>query len=1408
MSDSVKVRGSIAPKSQAWPCLALALVSLLALSATVGLGADAVVFGPERYTRATGQPVAVTKTFQVANATRTFALRLTNHGVTSAVISVNERSVLAPDDFKGSNTANATLTRAVTLVTGQNTLVVELRGQPGTWLSIEIVATNVDVTPPVITTAITPAPNANGWNRTNVTVSFTCADTGSGVASCPAPVTVSAEGANHTVRGTATDKAGNSAAAAVTVNIDKTPPVVEAARVPAAGATGWNNEMVVVSFAAADALSGVVPSSVTSPVTLSSDGANQSATGHATDRAGNVGSATLTSIKIDRTRPTITVALTPAPNAAGIYTSAVTAHFTCADGGSGIATCPSDQIVTTPGVNQTVSGTTTDRAGNTATVTSNRFTIQPVVNRPPVVSAGPDQTITLPAGATLNGSVTDDGLPKSSRDESGRRGDRDDRDRDRDGRDRDGYDRDGYDRGGRDRDGRDRDGRDREGRDRDGYDRDGYDRDGCDRNGYDRNGRHHGHEHDRDNDGSATLTSMWSQVSGPGTARLARPSSPVTTVTFDRPGTYVLRLTASDSALSASSDVTITVKPAVTNQPPVVTAGPDQTVTLPAAAALNGSVTDDGLPAGSVLTSTWTKVSGPGTVTFADAAKPATTATFDQAGTYVLRLAGNDSVLTASAEVTISVKPTVTNQPPVVSAGSDQTIVLPAAAILSGSVTDDGLPSGGTLTSAWTKVSGPGTVTFGSVTNPATTAAFDQPGTYVLRLTGDDSALTASAQVTIVASAMNTPPIVSAGSEQTITLPAAAALGGSVTDDGLPSSGTLTSAWTKVSGAGSVTFGSTTTPATSATFDQPGTYVLRLTADDGELTASADVTVVVNAPTVVPIVTAGPDQTTPISTPVTLAGTATATGLPAGSTLTYRWTKVSGPGTVTFGDAASLTTTATFDQPGTYVLRLTTTHANASASADVTIVVTLTNAPPVVTAGPDQEITLPAQAALNGSVTDDGLPANGGLTKAWSKVSGPGVVTLADAASPATAAAFDQPGTYVLRLTGNDSALTASADVTITVKRANATPVASAGIARAAVVGEPVSFDATSSSDPDGDPLVYEWAFGDGATATGATATHAYASSGLFTARLTVTDPRGASAVAEVTVTIGLPNQAPVANAGGPYRGEVDVQLTFDGSGSSDPEGQALTYAWAFGDGTFGSGSHPSHLYTSAETFTVTVTVTDPAGASRTAVTTAQIDAAPDRAPPTIVLSAPRQAFPGAKVLVSAQVSDNIKVAAVRFDVDGANPIELTAPPYRREIEIPAIAAPGTTLRVNGTATDSSGNSAAATVSITVTAQADSESPSLTLHAPEEIAPGVSMTLSATAADNVGVISVSFLVNGQPVSADLEPPYETTFAVPLDASVGSTLALMAQAEDAAGNRTTTARTVNVVQTADTTDPAV
>ncbi len=123
---------------------------------------------------------------------------------------------------------------------------------------VHTVAVGIDKTPPSIIASVSGQPNQYGWYSGDVTVTFTCADAVSGVASCSDPVVVSAEGAGQVIAGTAVDKAGNRAETSVTVNIDKTAPVVDLSAAPG---LLWppNHKMidVLVSGGSSDSLSGI-----------------------------------------------------------------------------------------------------------------------------------------------------------------------------------------------------------------------------------------------------------------------------------------------------------------------------------------------------------------------------------------------------------------------------------------------------------------------------------------------------------------------------------------------------------------------------------------------------------------------------------------------------------------------------------------------------------------------------------------------------------------------------------------------------------------------------------------------------------------------------------------------------------------------------------------------------------------------------------------------------------------------------------------------------------------------------------------------------------------------------------------------------------------------------------------------
>ena len=248
----------------------------------------------------------------------------------------------------------------------------------------------VDKTAPTITYVGRTVPNAAGWNDTNVTLNWTCADSLSGSVSSTVSQIISTEGTNQSATGTCTGNTGNSASDTQGgVNIDKTAPTITYAGRTTPNAAGWNNTNVTLTWTCADSLSGPVSGSVSQ--TISTEGANESATGTCTDNAGNSAGDTQVDVNIDKTAPPITYSGRTAPNAAGWNNTNVTLNWTCADSLSGPVSGSVSQTISTEGANQSATGTCTDNAGNSAGDTQGGVNID---KTPPAI------TVTSPTAAS------------------------------------------------------------------------------------------------------------------------------------------------------------------------------------------------------------------------------------------------------------------------------------------------------------------------------------------------------------------------------------------------------------------------------------------------------------------------------------------------------------------------------------------------------------------------------------------------------------------------------------------------------------------------------------------------------------------------------------------------------------------------------------------------------------------------------------------------------------------------------------------------------------------------------------------------------------------------------------------------------------------------------------------------
>jgi hypothetical protein len=234
------------------------------------------------------------------------------------------------------------------------------------------VALKWDNIAPTVTHTLSPAANADGWTRADTTVTFSAKDDdrGSGVASVTDPVTLTGETAGTTVSGSAADVAGNVGTDSATVRLDRTAPGITGAITGGIlGHDGWYTSPVTVGFTCSDALSGLA--TCPDPVVLTSNGDANAATGRAVDRAGNTGSVTVSGIKIDQEKPTLTTADVNVQG--GSFTLGTTPQATCTarDSVSGVASCT---VVVTGGNANGVgtfgyTATATDNAGNTTVLT-------------------------------------------------------------------------------------------------------------------------------------------------------------------------------------------------------------------------------------------------------------------------------------------------------------------------------------------------------------------------------------------------------------------------------------------------------------------------------------------------------------------------------------------------------------------------------------------------------------------------------------------------------------------------------------------------------------------------------------------------------------------------------------------------------------------------------------------------------------------------------------------------------------------------------------------------------------------------------------------------------------------------------------------------------------------------------
>jgi hypothetical protein len=243
-------------------------------------------------------------------------------------------------------------------------------------------------------------------------------------------------------------------------------------------------------------------------------------------------------------------------------------------------------------------------------------------------------------------------------------------------------------------------------------------------------------------------------------------------------------------------------------------------------------------------------------------------------------------------------------------------------------------------------------------------------------------------------------------------------------------------------------------------------------------------------------------------------------------------------------------------------------------SLDAQKLQSIANRSPIAHAGSDQSVNEGTTVMLDGSGSSD--PQNLPLQFTWSQVSGPQVtLNLSDPVHPTfLAPAVSASGaTLSFQLVVSDSQMSSTPTiVNITVKHVNHPPIASVGPDQSVAEASLVTLDGSASYDPDADLLTYLWSQIAGPTVTLSDPKDAKPTflaplvdptGAILSFQLTVTDPSGSSSNATMKVNVTNVNHPPAANAGPDQTVNTGTKVQLDGTASSDPDSDPLTFTWS-----------------------------------------------------------------------------------------------------------------------------------------------------------------------------------------------------------------------------------------------------
>ncbi|MES2798586.1 MAG: gliding motility-associated C-terminal domain-containing protein [Bacteroidota bacterium] len=525
----------------------------------------------------------------------------------------------------------------------------------------------------------------------------------------------------------------------------------------------------------------------------------------------------------------------------------------------------------------------------------------------------------------------------------------------------------------------------------------------------------------------------------------------------------------------------------------------------------------------------------------------------------------------ASASVTINPVPTAPTAPII------GTVTQPTCATPTGTINLSGLPASGT----WTITGSPsGTATGTGTTTSITGLA---PGSYTFTVTQTGCTSSASTSTTI----NPVPSTPTAPINGTVTQPTCATPTGSINLSGLPTSGTWTITGTP---SGTLTGTGSTSSMTGLT---PGNYTF--TVEQAGCTSPASTSVTINAAPNVP--TAPVIGTITQPTCASSTGSINLSGLPASGT----WTITGSPS----GSATGTGTTGSITglAPGSYTFTVTnaagcTSTASTSATVDP---VPTTPTPPII-----GTVTQPTCATPTGTINLSGLPASG----TWTITGSPsGTATGTGTTTSITGLA---PGSYTFTVT--QTGCTSSASTSTTINPVPSTPTAPIN----GTVTQPTCATATGSIALSGLPAVGTWTVtgtpSGSATGTGTTTTITGLTPGNYT--FTV-EQAGCTSPASTSVTINAAPTVPTA----PVIGTITQPTCASSTGSINLSGLPASGTWTVTGSPSGTatGTGTTGSITGLAPGSYTFTVTNAAGCTSTASTSATVDPVPTTPTPPII---------------------------------------------------------------------------------------------------------------------------------------------------------------------------------------------